>query len=219
MNKDFSNVMSTLTGIQDSLLQVAVYTDFQPQCVIILEEDPPDLLESLDSLKNYTIKRKLRFPLLINRNFAESSLDSYPLEFLDIVSSNYENLFVKKDLLKTLKFDPVNLRLQMEREIKSKWLLIRLSVLEKKNTPKQLADFLALTLGSIVRVLKGICYLNDGSVPQTLEDIFVRTTNITDVDFDVMLRCLTTKEATLETVEQYLSILGDIMRYVEHIKL
>ena len=37
MNKDFSNVMSTLTGIQDSLLQVAVYTDFQPQCVIILE--------------------------------------------------------------------------------------------------------------------------------------------------------------------------------------
>lgn len=107
----------------------------------------------------------------------------------------------------------------MEREIKSKWLLIRLSVLEKKNTPKQLADFLALTLGSIVRVLKGICYLNDGSVPQTLEDIFVRTTNITDVDFDVMLRCLTTKEATLETVEQYLSILGDIMRYVEHIKL
>ena len=219
MKNDFSEVMNTLTGIQDYLLQVAVYEDFQPQCIIILEKDPPNLLESLSSLRDYSNKRKLRFPLVVTRRFVNNSLDSFPLEFLDITGSNYEDLYVKKDVLKKLRYKPADIRLQMEREIKSKWLLIRLSVLEKKNTPKQLADFLALTLGSIVRVLKGICYLNDGSVPQTLEDIFVRTTNITDVDFDIMLRCLTTKEATLETVEQYLSILGDIMRYVEHIKL
>ena len=219
MKNDFSEVMNTLTGIQDYLLQVAVYEDFQPQCIIILEKDPPNIVEALSFLRDYSHKRKLRFPLVVTQKFIDSSLDSFPLEFLNITASNYENLFIKNDILKELKYEPANIRLQMEREIKSKWLLIRLSVLEKKNTPKQLADFLALTLGSIVRVLKGICYLNDGSVPQTLEDIFVRTTNITDVDFDVMLRCLTTKEATLETVEQYLSILGDIMRYVEHIKL
>jgi len=219
MKNDFSEVMSTLTGIQDYLLQVAVYEDFQPQCIIILEKDPPDLLESLNSLRDYTSKRKLRYPLLVTRNFVNSSLDSFPLEFLDITASNYENLYVKKDILKKLKFEPADIRLQMEREIKGKWLLIRLSVLEKKNTPKQLADILALTLGNIVRVLKGICYLNDGSVPQTLEDLFIRTTNITDVDFDVMLSCLTTREATLANVKQYLSVIEDIMHYIEHIKL
>ena len=217
MNKDFSNVMSTLTGIQDSLLQVAVYTDFQPQCVIILEEDPPDLLESLDSLKNYTIKRKLRFPLLINRNFAESSLDSYPLEFLDIVSSNYENLFVKKDLLKTLKFDPVNLRLQMEREIKSKWLLTRLSYLEMKTDSKKMANIIALTLTNILPVLKGICYLKDGSAPPQYDAAVERATNITDIEFDTKFSWIANKKVSLENVKQYLAILESLMQYLEMI--
>jgi len=219
MKNDFSEVMSTLTGIQDYLLQVAVYEDFQPQCIIILEEDPPDLLESLSSLRDYSNRRQLRFPLLVTRKFVNSSLDSFPLEFLDITASNYKNLFVKKDILKILEFEPANIRLQMEREIKGKWLLVRLSVLEKKNTPKQLANILALNLGNIVPVLKGICYLNEGSVPQSLDDLFKRTTIITDVDFDSMLECVTRKEATLANVKQYLSILEDIMHYIEHIKL
>ena len=219
MKNDFSEVMSTLTGIQDYLLQVAIYEDFQPQCIIILEKDPLDLLESLSSLRDYSNRRQLRFPLLVTREFVNSSLDSFPLEFLDITASKYENLYVKQDILKILKFEPANIRLQMEREIKGKWLLVRLSVLEKKNTPKQLANILAFNLGNIVPVLKGICYLKEGSVPQSLEDLFTRTTIITNVDFDSMLECVASKEATLANVKQYLSILEDIMHYIEHIKL
>ncbi len=78
MKNDFSEVMNTLTGIQDYLLQVAVYEDFQPQCIIILEKDPPNLLESLSSLRDYSNKRKLRFPLVVTRRFVNNSLDSFP---------------------------------------------------------------------------------------------------------------------------------------------
>jgi len=219
MKNDFSEVMNTLTGIQDYLLQVAVYADFQPQCIIILEKDPPNIVEALSSLRDYAHKRKLRFPLVVTQKFIDSSLDSFPLEFLNITASNYENLFIKNDILKELKYEPANIRLQMEREIKGKWLLVRLSVLEKKNTPKQLANLLALTLDNIVPVLKGICYLQEGSVPQTLEGLFQKSTIITAVDFDSMLECVAGKEATLANVKQYLSILEDIMYYIEHIKL
>ena len=217
MIKDYSQVMGTLTGIQDSLLQVAVYTNFQPQCVIILEEDPPDLLDALDSLRNYAHKGKLRFPLLINRKFVESSLDSYPLEFLDIVSSNYQNLFVKSDILKTLIFNPVNLRLQMEREVKSKWLLTRLSYLEMKTDSRRMAEILALSLTNILPVLKGICYLKDGSAPPQYDAAVKRATNITAIEFDTIFSWMANKRVSSENVKQYLAILESTMQYLEMI--
>ncbi|MEN6445455.1 MAG: hypothetical protein ABFC98_05360 [Candidatus Cloacimonas sp.] len=219
MTRDFSEVMPTLTGIQDNLLQVAVYTDFQPQCVIILEQDPPHLLESLDALRNYANQRKLRFPLLINRKFVNSSLDSYPLEFLDIVTANYQNLFVKEDILKSLQFNPTDLRLQMEREIKSKWLLIRLTVLEQKNSPAQLANILLLTFSNIVPVLKGICYLKDGSVPASMEEMITRTEQIISVKIEAMFDWGSGKKADLKNVQQFLAILEEIMQYLENIDI
>ncbi|HNZ89035.1 MAG: hypothetical protein PHE75_03150 [Candidatus Cloacimonas acidaminovorans] len=217
MTRDFSEVMNTLSGIQDYLLQVAIYDDFKPECIIILEKDPPDLLESLDSLRKYSHQRQLRFPLLVNRKFVESSLDSYPLEFLDIITSNYQNLFVKEDILKNLQFDPDDLRLQMEREIKGKWLLIRLSVLERKNTPKQLSDLLFMALSNIIPVLKGICYLYDGVVPLKLEEILAKNNIITNVRFEPMLDWVSGDEATLEDIKQYLGILEGLMQYLEQL--
>jgi len=217
MTRDFSEVMNTLSGIQDYLLQVAIYDDFNPECIIILEKDPPDLLESLDSLRKYSHKRQLRFPLLVNRKFVESSLDSYPLEFLDIITSNYQNLFVKEDILKNLQFDPDDLRLQMEREIKSKWLLTRLSYLEMKTDSKKMANIIALTLTNILPVLKGICYLKDGSAPPQYDAAVERATNITDIEFDTIFSWIANKKVSLENVKQYLAILESLMQYLEMI--
>ncbi|MDD4310557.1 MAG: hypothetical protein PHO32_09270 [Candidatus Cloacimonetes bacterium] len=63
MKKDYNDIMDTLVGVSENLLQVAVYTTTAPRCVIILDRDPANLLESMEPVREYVNKRHLPFPL------------------------------------------------------------------------------------------------------------------------------------------------------------
>lgn len=215
MKKDFSEVMEALQGISASLLQVAVYTTFEPRCVVILEKDPPNLLENLDTLREYADKRHLSFPLLVTREFVLSSLDSFPLEFLDIVSSGYTNLLAKEDILKDLKFAVADTRLQMEREIKSKWLLTRLSALELSQKPRALADIMEMSIRSLIPVLKGFCFISDRAIPRDMPGLIKTVTDITQLDLSFLTHWMTLKKADIYIVKNYLDILYRISELLE----
>ncbi len=213
--KDFSKVMPTLEHLKNHLLQVAMYGTNQQRCVVIFDSDPPGLLDSLDELRSFCTKSKLPFPLLINRQFVTSSLDSYPLEFLDIVSGNYKNLFVTEDLLQSLSFSHSDLRLQMEREIKGKWLLTRLSVLEQSPKPKAMAETLQLSIRSILPVLKGICFISDLPIPQNPELLLQQAGKVCQIDLGLLSRWLKLDKADRFTIQSYLDVLQSLMSYIE----
>ena len=217
MKKDFSKVMDSLVQIKALLLQVAVYGSLGSRCVIILASDPPGLLDSLDELRKYCQKRDLAFPLLINRHFVESSLDSYPLEFLDIVSGKYQNLFCQEDLLQNLVFDKTDLRLQMEREIKGKWLLTRLSVLEQSPKPKVLAATLQLSIRAILPVLKGICYLADRPIPQETDQLIAQAEQVCQTELGLLNTWLQARTAVRQNIQSYLDILQALMLHIENL--
>jgi len=215
--KDFSSVLPSLEQIKSHLLQVAVYGESKQRCVIILESDPSGLLDSLDELRNYCHKNRLAFPLLINRQFVSGSLDSYPLEFLDIVSGDYQNLFATEDLLQSLVFSKADLRLQMEREIKGKWLLTRLSVLEQSPKPKALAETLQLSIRSILPVLKGICYSADRPIPQSTSLLIEQAGEESKIDLGLLNRWMKLDKADRLTIQSYLDILQSLMAYLENL--
>lgn len=215
MKKDFSRVMPSLEPLKSHLLQVAVYGAEAQKCVIVLESDPPGFLDSLDELRNYCDKNRLPFPLIIDRRFVSSSLDSYPLEFLDIVSGDYKNLFCSEDLLQNLVFSKADLRLQMEREIKGKWLLTRLSVLEQSPKPKALAETLQRSIFSILPVMKGICYFADRPIPLETDKLLDQVSEITGVNLSLIKRWLSLEKADRLTIQSYLDILQGLMLYIE----
>ena len=216
MIKDYNNVLEALEGISAHLLQVAVYTTVSPQCIIILDADPANLLDSLQSLRDYVNKRRLPFPLLVNKEFVLSSLDSFPLEFLDIVSANYTNLLAKEDVLKQCSFSASDLRLQMEREVKSKWLLTRLTVLENPPKPKDLAQILFTSIISMLPVLKGFCHLNDQEIPTGLEALINLATQITQIDLSFLMHWLTLDKADTFIMKNYLGILQSLIVLLEN---
>ncbi|PKN72808.1 MAG: hypothetical protein CVU50_05655 [Candidatus Cloacimonetes bacterium HGW-Cloacimonetes-3] len=210
MKHDYSSVMKSLQGLSADLLQVATYENPAPRCVIILEKDPPYLLESLETLRDYCHKHHLPFPLLINRQFVLSSLDSYPLEFLDIVSSGYQNLLAKEDLLSDLKFATADLRLQMERELKSKWLYTRLAVLEQKQKPRALAETLTMSINAIVPVLKGFCYLGERVIPNNLSDLSAQVAEVTKLNLSLLNSWVQLDKADIYIIKNYLEILHSL---------
>ncbi len=215
MKKDFNKVMTVLKDLENSLLQVAVYENFAPRCVIILDSDPDSLLEKLDGLRDYCRKTRLPFPLVVDRQFVLSSLDSYPLEFLDIISSRYQNLFAKEDVLAALTFSTADLRLQMEREVKSKWLLTRLTVLEQNPKPKVLAETLSMSIRAIIPVFKGLCYIANRPIPVEPLDLIAQAKDVSKLDLSALGQWLNLDKADINIVKSYLAILSTLMQYLE----
>lgn len=215
MKHDYKGVLKTLSALEEQLLQVAVYNNPAPRCVIILNSDPTFLLESLEPLREYCAKHKLPFPLLINREFVSTSLDSYPLEFLDIVSASYSNLLAKEDLLQDLKFVASDLRLQIERELKGKWLITRLAVLEQKKKPKALAATLQMSIRSIIPALKGFCYLANRPIPKSFGEIIAQAGAVVGIDMNLLNSWITIEKADIYIIKNYLVILQGLIHALD----
>ncbi|MDD4147399.1 MAG: hypothetical protein PHO85_02635, partial [Candidatus Cloacimonetes bacterium] len=186
MNHPYGGLLNALSNIQDRLIQVNVYKDLwgSYNSVVILDEDPDGWLLKLTPLAKYIHKHRLNLPLIINRRFIQYSLDSYPLEFINIVSSQHMNLMQKEDLLSNLKIVPSDVRLQMEREFKSKWLLTRQIVLEGRMNSRNLRETLHISIRALIPAFKGFFFLANQTYPQSRKDLFDQAALITKIDLN-----------------------------------
>jgi hypothetical protein len=84
--------------------------------LIILSEEGVEQLHLAFDLVAKWRKKKVSTPLLLTKAYIESSLDTFPIEFINI-KGNYRVIF-GKDILEGLSFDKNFVRMQCEREIK-----------------------------------------------------------------------------------------------------
>jgi len=123
----------------------AVGTQFRPGISdynFLIVADPVDLalLERLATLAGKWRKRRISAPLVLQPVFIANALDSWPLEFL-CMSARYRVLY-GEDPLAGISFQPEHVRLQCEREIRSKLLLFRRAYIECEGAPKRLKQAL-----------------------------------------------------------------------------
>lgn len=217
MNHPYGGIMNALGNIADRLIQVYVYQDLLGyyNAVVILDEDPDGWLDKLAPLAKYVHKHHLALPLIINRRFIHYSLDSYPLEFINIISSQSVNLLVKEDLLTNLKIQAADVRLQMEREFKSKWLLTRQIVLEGKLNSRSLRETLRRSITALIPALKGFFFLANQPYPQTSKDLFAQAALISKADLNALGIWMDKSSIETADVERYLSILQKLMELME----
>lgn len=116
------------------------------------------------------IKKKAAFrdiaPLVFAEDYLNSSLDTFPIEFLDI-KENYSHLY-GEDCLKGLKIDLRNLRHQCEWELKSKIIQLQKFYINSGGKHKALQQFLLKSLPSFTVIFKNIQRLKniDGNLDQ-----------------------------------------------------
>lgn len=206
-------------GFEAQLLQIAVYDLHagQEKCAIIMEKDPQPFFEQMAPIAKFCRKNKLALPLIINREFIRYSLDSYPLEFINI-ASDYINVLEKEDLLKDLKYDLRDVRLQMEREFKSKWLHTRLAILENADNPKAVHAVIHRSLDALLPILKGLFFLNDRlPIPKAPEEIFRLSNEMTDFDISILKRVdeVSAKELSSALLSEYLEVLEKLTNMME----
>jgi len=211
-NRTHDGILATLEGVRDNLAQVVLHTSYSGirRAVVIFGEDPANIFTALRPLVKFIKMRRLPEPLIVNRDFVLDSLDSFPLEFLDIQSA-CEPLLTNADVLAGLEFARADIRLQMERELKSKWLLTRQAVLEDPFHTERVAKVVQISRGAIHPVLKGFFALVGQLPPLSLTEAVQNGAAIAACDLSPLLDPIT----GLEDVNRYIDMLAHLCRRVQ----
>jgi predicted nucleotidyltransferase len=135
--------------------------------LIVLSDSGIERLDGAVSTVAKWRKRNVRAPLVMTKGYVESSLDAFPLEFYNIKSA-YQVVY-GEDVLNDLTIKHEDLRLQCERELKAKLLLLRESFLEADHKGHLLRELVVQSLSAFVSIFKALLYLKGEDVPEKNE--------------------------------------------------
>jgi hypothetical protein len=176
----------------------------------------------LDTVKSWK-KCNVAIPLIMTRNFIESSLDSYPIEFLGMKNSHI--LFYGEDILEGLNVNPDDLRLQIEREMRGKLLLLREGYLEAQGKPRHLRSLISRSLTAFMSIFNALLYFKQGKMQQGRHDIIKEMRKAFTIDASVFMFCADIKEGkdkfsgteVVDIYRKYLQEINNICQIVDQL--
>jgi hypothetical protein len=162
--------------------------------LIILSEEGMNHLHRAIGLVSRWRKSRVATPLFMTKEDILYSLDSYPIEFLNIKAHHV--LVYGEDVLDKISFEACNLRLQCERELKGKMFHLRTGFLEAGGQAKRLRELITVSIIAFISVFKALLYIKGVEIPQNRKDIIKTVARTYTIDPDVFLQCIDIKEGT-----------------------
>jgi predicted nucleotidyltransferase len=159
--------------------------------VVLDETSVNDLDRALPVIPKWK-KRAVAVPLFMTKAFICSSIDVYPVEFLNM-RRHYE-LVYGEDVLKDLVFEKPALRLQCERELKGKQLLLRTGFLETAGRAEDLRRLMTTSITAFLSVFSALLFLKDREVPHGRREIVMSVGEAYGFNSSPFIRCITLKE-------------------------
>jgi len=160
--------------------------------------DPVDI-ELLDRLSAHTKKwREWRvpIPLPFTPAFIEEARDSYPLEFLAMKASY--RILVGTDPLAELEIEKPHVRLECERELRSKLLLLRRVYVESQGDREFLTRVIVEAVPALTAVFRGLLFLSDDPWNQHGESFWSAMAENHGVPRDLMEHLVAVRRGTDE---------------------
>jgi predicted nucleotidyltransferase len=191
-------------GFGEDLVSVILYgsgvtKEYDPKksdlnFLIVLSEAGIERLHLAHELVAKWRKKKVSTPLFLTKDYIESSLDTFPIEFLNI-KRNYR-VIVGEDVLEGISFNRDFVRMQCERELKGKLLLLRERYVETRGKPKVLSELISASLPTFIFVFNGLLYLLGQKIPETKgETVSILSTEL-NLDGELFASLLQTEAGT-----------------------
>ena len=164
--------------------------------LIILTED------GIKQLRNCLLfipkwhKRKVSTPLFLTKEYIISSLDSYPMEFLNMQRNHL--LVYGEDVLEELKIDTKLLRLQCEHEIKGKLLHLREEFLGTQGKKNLIAALIARSLPAFTTLFESLLFLKNEEIPKQSKQIFAKAASVFKLDYDLFAKLHKVKDKSVK---------------------
>jgi len=172
--EDFCRALKKIHG--DGLISVILYGsgasgELPPKApklnvlVVLASVGLEDLKKSSALLKKFSVI----VPLYLDQDYIYSSLDIFPIEFLDM-RENYRLLY-GKDVLADVVVDTRNLRFQCEQEFKSRLLGLRQAYLVSYKDARALKGILLKAFTSVLHLARNVLRLKGKNPPYNKQEL------------------------------------------------
>jgi predicted nucleotidyltransferase len=131
-------------------------------------------------------------PLFMTREYIAASLDTFPLEFLNIRRS-YRVVWGDDPLAK-IDIQQKQLRLQLEREVKGKLLQLREAYIASEGRGRNLAALASSSLTAMFSIFQGILYLRGKEIPHQRVNVIHAIAEEMGLTAEPFVRLLEVKE-------------------------
>jgi len=182
--------------------------------MVILTEEGINSLGKAIPLVSKWHKRRVSTPLFLTKTYIESSLDTFPIEFLNFKTAY--KLIYGEDVLKDLSFDRKYLRLQCERELKGKLLQLRENFLETEGNKRKIEALISLSLSTFFSIFQAVLFLKDKDPVSEKGELLKVMAQETGLSSELFLELIPVKEGRKKLAS------GDAIplmeRYIEEIR-
>ena len=148
--------------------------------VIVVEKLGGAVLTSLLETVKWGKKKRIVPPLLLTPDYIETSLDVFPIEFLEIREGQV--LLMGEDFFSGLEAKPLEMRLECESQLKAAALRTRQAYLEIGMTKRGAEEVLHASLTSLIPVMRAMLRLKGEAIPRLKLDVLKAVSRVFGVD-------------------------------------
>jgi hypothetical protein len=149
-------------------------------------------------------KKRIAAPLVMTPEYVNRSLDAFPVEFLDF--KLIHRTIYGPDMLQDLPIAAPELRLQCEREIKTKLINVRQGYISSLGEKEQLAAALVRSITGSMALFRAIIMLLGKEPPIQRMDVIHAVVHAAKLDTDVFEKLLQLKTNVIKPSEQELHV-------------
>ena len=171
--------------------------------MIVLTEEGIRNPERSFSLVKKWLKRNVAVPLFLTERYIETSTDVFPIEYL-----NFKRRYIPvygKDILKGLSLKKEFIRLQAEREIKGKLLLLRESYLGSSGRKAALTDIINQSLHAFMAIFNALLFMKDIDIPEGGRSLIIAMCNTFGLENGIFMKLIHIREGKIKPDEKELN--------------
>lgn len=178
--------------------------------VVVKDNSPSELIAYRKCLSKWE-KRNVATPLFLTEEYIRSSLDTFPIEFLEMKTAY--KVIQGDDLLAHVQFEKTDLRMQAERELKGKLLHLRQEFLESRGKVETLTMLVSSSIAAFAPVFRALLYISGEEHKVKRADLLQQVCDKFELDFDLFYKLLRISRGELKIPASEMNDLFDL--YVE----
>ena len=157
---------------------------------------------------------RISLPLFLTREYIQASLDSFPIEFLNMKTAYH--VVWGDDVLADIAFRQEDLRLQCEREMKGKLLQLRQGFVMTRGRVGALRRLIVDSIVAFVSIFRALLYLKGAEVPGTKQEVLLTMCREFKLDESLFSVLLSVKKYEARLTKFQLE--SNVQRYIAEVE-
>jgi len=167
--------------------------------LVVLDDTGMAELDKARSLVTGWRKKKIAMPLFMSEQYIQASLDSFPIEFLNMQLSR--RVVLGEDVIAELEINSEHLRLQAEREVKGYLLKLRQGLILSLGKASEMRALVIDSLSALTSLFRALLVLKNLEVPEVKQEVIMAACQAFGLD-DALFRRLNTLRSKSEKIDK-----------------